>query len=138
MKNTELRINNLVFRAIQFDRDMNPIAYSDVPYCVDAIDFEYITIHDHPHYTGTQEVKISYLKGIELTEEWLNKLGVNKAEKSKYDYWIEEIRGGFYFDGTTFSWEVEDFKVTETLDIKCVHQLQNLFYALTGKELIYE
>lgn len=69
---------------------------------------------------------------IPLTPEWLLKLGFKKNE----DYLQEEV------------YENENFQLTnecdngwfcgneEThLEIKYVHQLQNLYHALTGKEL---
>ena len=68
--------------------------------------------------------------GIELTEEWLKRFGVTKYCNDTYHIafmWIIKI------DNNT--WEVRvnlDFLLC---DIQYVHQLQNLYFALTGDEL---
>jgi hypothetical protein len=83
---------------------------------------------------------------IPLTEEWLLKFGFEKRSKEK-EFFIEH----FYILGYTVvnrsQWKkdmsLEGFGITECdnyipADIKYVHQLQNLYYALTQKELNYE
>lgn len=85
---------------------------------------------------------VSYpsLKPIPLTEEILLKCGFVKDETDQdkniisgniCDYILESDNGGNYFLGVNhgentlyFSW-----------DIKYLHQLQNLYYALMGEEL---
>lgn len=71
---------------------------------------------------------------IELTEEWLLKFGfeseltgVHKEQWQLYkkDHFVLHWRNEF----CEFGW-------IESIEIKYVHQLQNLFYALTGEELI--
>jgi hypothetical protein len=59
---------------------------------------------------------ISYYKPILLTEEWLLKFGFVKDKLTNYD------------------WYKGDFEIC-IHDIKHVHQLQNLYHALTGEEL---
>ena len=73
------------------------------------------------------------LSPIPLNEEWLNKFGF---EKSFGDYWMES-NSGFYF-GISSNGELMylfDEEMICPANIKYVHQLQNLFFALTGKEL---
>ena len=67
------------------------------------------------------------LEGIPLTDEWLLKFGFDKEIRSELwfrpDFWVQEmllLPGSFYHNG---------------LEIKYVHQLQNLYFALTEKEL---
>ena len=87
-------------------------------------------IEAHPNY----EFKEFY-KPIPLTEEWLLKFGfVYDADSLTFDY--EYNHFVFYLerdfkDIETFSF---DSSFTET-KVKYVHQLQNLYFALTGKEL---
>ena len=64
-------------------------------------------------------------KPIPLTEEWLLKFGFK--QNKEYKYW--EF-GKFIIDQNFTLCDI-DIKVT----IKYVHQLQNLFFALTEKEL---
>lgn len=67
-----------------------------------------------------------YFKPIPLTEDWLKKFGFTRIVPSwadikridKDDYYL--IRDDVYFNEKK---------------IKYVHQLQNLYFALTGKEL---
>jgi hypothetical protein len=135
MKTNELRIGNWVI-GIQCDR-------SEVEQQVDVInmmgDFA-VTTH------GWSELKPIELKPIPLTEEWMLKCGY-KYDGYKYEYYdgqeekrvfesenglgdFVEIDGFFlpmpYYFGQAFG---ENFK------LKHVHQLQNLYFALTGEEL---
>ena len=66
-------------------------------------------------------------KPIPLTEEWLLKFGFERNGK-KLTFWkidlVEDEEGIFSFDESRIY-----------IDIKYVHQLQNLYFALTGEEL---
>ena len=75
---------------------------------------------------------------IPLTEEWLFKFGF---EKDKYDY-FHHIKSKIIIGHTTtdefFEYEyLTGFQNshTEMCELKYVHQLQNLYYCLCGKEL---
>jgi len=73
---------------------------------------------------------------IILTEEWLLKLGFRKIKLLGYDQHFSYLHAGLY-SGVTALYN-SDFSIL--LDgvargIKYVHQLQNLYFALTGEEL---
>lgn len=75
---------------------------------------------------------------IPLTEEWLFKFGF---EKDKYDY-FHHIKSKIIIGHTTtdefFEYEyLTGFQNshTEMCELKYVHELQNLYYCLCGKEL---
>lgn len=91
---------------------------------------------------------------IELTEEWLEKFGFEKDEHfdvDKNDEWIASFEILLYFKedksiNSYIFWDKRDgchLQLGGELDvalrhfpnIKYVHQLQNLYFALTGKEL---
>jgi len=76
---------------------------------------------------GSTKCHVSYLIPIELTEEWLLRFGLTKNNGYPYKFLdgFIKIRNGEYF-----------FKY-HTLDIKVnyIHTLQNLYFALTNKEL---
>jgi hypothetical protein len=82
-----------------------------------------------PYYTFDQ------LQGIELSEEWLIKMGFGKCDEHESGH-NEHSVFGFYYD-----WHFKRFYLECETDrvrvphIQYVHQLQNLFYALTGTEL---
>jgi hypothetical protein len=87
--------------------------------------------------------KLEYLKPIPLTEEWLFKFGFHlrdgfsntfklNVEKHQYDcaqITYSEKEGLLRFSNG------EEKGTTLIPHIKYVHQLQNLYFALTGKEL---
>lgn len=70
-------------------------------------------------------LSIDELNGIPLTEEWLLKLGFEK-------YKLGFRNGNLWVTLTELAW----FGNSEITEIKYVHQLQNLYFALTKEELI--
>ena len=81
-----------------------------------------------------------YANPISITPEWLEKLGFIRSDKT-YSY---QTSDQFYID-----WTMEDgiclngiyddiMSNGDKLEhIKYIHQLQNLYYALTGDELLF-
>lgn len=81
-----------------------------------------------------REFEMNEFEPIPLTEEWLVKFGferdqINNTWSNSNSFfaiefdgngWVNSINGGEYTNGTTF---------------QHVHQLQNLYFALTGEEL---
>jgi hypothetical protein len=73
------------------------------------------------------------LNGIPLTEEWLKKFGFEKD--GPHWYWFS-TKDRFTDIGYSYSIEEEVIEFHDLkVPIKYVHQLQNLYFALTGKEL---
>jgi hypothetical protein len=73
------------------------------------------------------DIELSEHEGIPLDEKWLIKFGFVDNEKSK----IKLIRiNEFYYVCFVNRSRCLD------VDIKYVHQLQNLYFALTGEELL--
>ena len=66
---------------------------------------------------------------IPLTEEWLLKLGFKDVNEFFY-------KGGFcvFIDNRSFYYGLRDEGMMDK-HLKSVHQLQNLYFALTGEEL---
>lgn len=72
---------------------------------------------------------------IELSEEWLVKVGASKS----FENWQYTIPVGaitLHFRCNT-EWYSELGGIYLGSKIRYVHQLQNLYYALTGNELIF-
>tara|TARA_R110002167_G_scaffold331706_1_gene538369 strand:+ start:16534 stop:16917 length:384 start_codon:yes stop_codon:yes gene_type:complete len=90
------------------------------------------TARHYAEFKGLVPIKLMHLKPIPLTEEWLLKFGFEKYEfdHKENQYRFKErllvIRKGFFCDYGT------------SVELKHVHQLQNLYYALTGEELTLE
>lgn len=89
------------------------------------------------YYVGFKNhipVMFSHLRPIPLTEEWLVKFGVGYIEQyyALNDLKLWQINKGKYMVGI----HIDDyFHQLTGYDIEYVHQLQNLYHALTGKEL---
>ena len=128
MKKNELRIGNYV-------KDM---------------DYDYVTIAGiHPESTNELTVCINDcdvgdrlfkdVEGIPLTEEWLIKFGFKQGNSMNF-YWNKLIRDNINIsidpdDGEVWVCDIFDNESIILTEIKYVHQLQNLYFALTGKEL---
>ena len=85
----------------------------------------------------------NHTKPILLTEKWLNAFGFKKevlSDDSAY-YYTLELNDKKYCDLSIISGdkngyiEVTLFPYEEWFRYKYVHELQNLFFAITGKEL---
>lgn len=87
---------------------------------------------DLKELTRIQRIPNLY-KGIPLTEEWLLKLGYVKNERVKYIYDFRPLQLMFTPNG--FEYFHSQPYGGNFLIIKYVHQLQNLYYSLTNKEL---
>lgn len=75
---------------------------------------------------------------IPLTTEWLERAGFIK-EMYDEEVWYELFYGPWIFlqgDKNGFT-EVTIEGFEDSLRVKYVHQLQNLYFALTGEELIF-
>jgi hypothetical protein len=119
MKANELRVGNLTFFK-EKERELN--------------------LWDFSTYMQTN---IKYYKPIPLTEEWLERLNWNPPKdmrRCKNHVWRKDfLNGGKKCQvGVSFSLTTDEihFVVGNYYKkIKYVHQLQNLYFALTGEEL---
>jgi hypothetical protein len=85
------------------------------------------------HKAGIDRAFIEKLEPIPLTEEWLLKFGFKKNDNNQFilmegsvDILFNKDLNGWTCDGINFSINMTEY----------VHQLQNLYFALTGEELI--
>jgi hypothetical protein len=93
----------------------NWISYNDASYQIISIFLNGASI-------GSQIRPEEDLTPIELTPEILEKCGVIKDGQLTFGYLFDKEKGLFYYN-------------TPTVIVKYLHQLQNLYFALTGKEL---
>ena len=117
MKATELRIGNKLF-----DYNDRIITINLIDYPIQVKEYFVGCKENHSRYT------IDDIKPIPLTEQRLKDFGFRKYSSTQYDkddFWSIKYEGerGFYSN------QLECY-------IKYVHQLQNLYFALTDKELI--
>lgn len=119
MKAEELRIGNWV------------MTDTGSTYQIELSDF-YDWYNDHnSHEYG------NYVLPISLTEEWLLKFVFEKRDNRYYKdrYMIEQGLSQFFDNGMSFRITINNAQSVHANSIKYVHQLQNLYYALTGEEL---
>ena len=113
MKATELRLGNLVYYKIKDSMDER-LEWDEIAH-IDWDDLRILTNFENN----------SDYKPIPLTEEWLLKFGFDKAVNG---WWssdeIFSYRDGYF-----------GFGVDRHTKIQYVHELQNLYFALTGEEL---
>jgi hypothetical protein len=114
MKATDLRIGNWVNLYDDYNSEVTGLTNTNKVWCVN---------NPHNENCAWNPDKI---KPIPLTEGWLKKLGFEKALNG----WWDETENwccnnnDFYLGAKMFLAKVD-----------YVHQLQNLYFALTGKEL---
>ena len=99
---------------------------------------------------GIWFLKYEYIKPIPLTEEWLEKFGYNK-----FNYNSDTMNSSEYFIATLNKFKTKNgivlkhglkysknkvfginYKCLSENPIEFVHQLQNIYFVLTGEELI--
>jgi hypothetical protein len=110
MKSQELRIGNLVLDE-----------YFDERYVICITPYRVHLSSSGDDDESVKPNKVNEIEPILLTEEWLLKFGFKKDKLVFYkDFLLYNFNDGFYF-----------FE----MKINHVHQMQNLYFALTGKEL---
>ncbi len=124
----ELRIGNWVELVVE-DGDEMVDSFEPV-IRVDAIDYDVFYPDKKEYYINANECMV---KPIPLTEEWLVKFGL------AVDKWFIDESFKITKD-EHYGWEIHTQNATHTKSIafayiKYVHQLQNLYFALTGEEL---
>ena len=112
MKAIELRIGNLVSHNEEWS------------YHNELRTFEFQFTDSDWYALGESTLFIENIKPIPLTEEWLIKFGFEKRYEDCFEY------GKFILNDEFIMMDID-------ITIKCkhVHQLQNLYFALTGEEL---
>lgn len=122
MKPTELRIGNSCLYKINGEEKGKEII-------IDAQDLVAIS----QFFVAS---KISPYYAIPLTEEWLKKFGFRNGSSGMPAFWwigVKELLSQPNTDNQIFNyWPRGD---SFSIQIKYVHQLQNLYFALTGEEL---
>ena len=121
IQTNELRIGNYVGGL--FDTEQVSVIKA-----ITENDFSYERISDEEYFIGNS------IKPIPLTEEWLLKFGFEKLVGwDDMEYFNSNGIHIYLCGNDKENW----FEYENDVLIKSVHQLQNLYFALTGKELEY-
>ena len=124
MKATELRIGILIFDIEKnIEIEVNDINFSSI---IEGCDYLYPVDEK--------------FKGILLTEKWFLRFKFTKTAVKTYNKdfkpWTYQIEKHPSFkDGYIFFIDIHGVSAPPSVKIKYVHQLQNLYLALTGEEL---
>jgi len=122
-----LILNKNIIMKIQELRIGNLVNWKENEIHINAVDL---------HQMSDSKQYLEEFTPILLTPKWLIKFGF-KEKKTK----LEEIYRLEMFEYATscktidLEFENTENHITYTTDVKYVHELQNLFFALTGKEL---
>lgn len=114
----------------------NLVRYDNKVFKIDTISREFPTLNTTKYGIGV--VTWADLQPIPLTEEWLLKLGADKYNPGRYMLKLSETLIIFWNIGDDYficELSSRSTHVCYFNEKKHVHQLQNLFYALTEKEL---
>lgn len=136
MKANELRLGNWIKTALSKDRGKpyQVVALRDNEVSTDKAEFQF-----NPIWTD-----LHYIKPIRLTEEWLLKFGFEIDENENYRIQLDEFTTYLQLTETDMFYPIigqsgelshEKEQYVSLNGIKDVHQLQNLYFALTGQEL---
>ena len=117
----ELKIGNYVeYSLSNIPQRIKSIIFSSEGYVVNFLDSDFANV-------------VEKIKPIPITEEWLLSFGFNKSGSTIYKN-IGRIEIGTIANGKRFYIQIGTENVT--LNTKYVHQLQNLYFAITGDELV--
>lgn len=138
MKANELRIGNLVLTCTPNMEIMIPHLKSEVQAL--TMFGEALFCHT-PQHEGFK-MHYNHIMGIELTEEWLMKSGFNnyrgvyRLQLYNSDHFLRGhiVKGALSCALDEYD-VIGDRESVSLIRIKYVHQLQNLYFALTGTEL---
>lgn len=142
MKATQLRIGNFILFNTEINSEPFITQYEIASInCDDTIRFKSEMVEHENYCNGTIGCySIKRISPIPLTEEWLIKFGFEKNNK---DYLLNNVlifdytylgTGDNHHIGFMFKWG-NYINEGKDIVIQYVHQLQNLYFALTGEEL---
>lgn len=136
MKATELRIGNIITDEFYDDFQKEIIVDSISDKGINT----YASDDGKPYGQHSAIIECDYkfdaLRGIPLTEVRLRKLGFEKRNNGYFKLTKEHIE--FSIWGFDIDKMVLNTGGAFTPEVKYVHQLQNIYFALTGEELKYK
>lgn len=125
MKTSELRIGNWVNYILkEGEWSMTGLMATQV-----------VSIGSHDLVTEMESIPLdmSYFEPIPITPEWLDKFGLEKDNDNEYAFNMEGYNWTIRIHDGLIGLDYHEYHPTQR--IKYVHQLQNLYFALTGEEL---
>lgn len=128
MKATELRIGNWVYTCRPNSGMLAQVQgitiFEEIEFC-------------HSQFIEGFKMPMKHIMGTPITEEWLLSFGFEKKIETTHslgyakDYPVYSL-SGFTYNGIQAAWWYKGLLEKQP---EYVHQLQNLYFALTGQEL---
>lgn len=75
---------------------------------------------------------IGAIRGVDISGSWLRKFGFHCNDQH---YWLNNNKLNIYLSAPEYIVKIGSDQEYEVGHIKYIHQLQNLYFSLTGKEL---
>jgi agmatine/peptidylarginine deiminase len=119
----ELRIGNLVWDDYSGEMIVSAILESSAVYLRKTIALP------------SGEYLVKYIKPIPLNEEWFLKFGFEKLNRDILEYKKDKLIVEWLFNRWTGRLYYDAYTSIQIIEINFVHELQNLYFALTGNEL---
>ncbi len=128
MRTGDLRIGNYVYvRMEKYPPDR--------PYRIEAI-YSYMVMLRDMEKDETIECSTPNLMGIPMTESLLLQIGINKHLTKNHLLLGDMLVAGMENHKLTlFAYDEDDHEYLKLMEIKYLHQLQNIYSACTGMEL---
>lgn len=117
MKPNELRFGNIVYAKNEIET-------------IIGIERQRVVVFANGMING-EGVEYKDIKGIPLTADLLRRFGFTAIEDS--NYYDDQYGNQLYFKGDSAIWVFNSHPIRH--DIKYLHELQNIYYALIGAEI---
>jgi hypothetical protein len=128
----EVRVGNRVLTA----RPVQKILIPDYAATVQEITRSGLLFNSGPDTEGFV-VPLKHVVGISLNEDWLHKLGFTfYFSNPRLEYFFMNVQS--YYPIQVNTSRDDRFYFNSTIEIKYVHQLQNLFFDFTQEELLWK
>lgn len=135
MNATDYRVGNWVKRPVSVeDFYISPL----VPDQIKALQVDKTVLFSKPDDKADSNIPLQQLRGIDLTEEWLEKFGFVNLGSERAPVWQKVTPGKPSFDLK----KRDDGALCATtskhagIPVTHVHQLQNLYFELTGEDFV--
>jgi len=134
IKASELRTGNILDYLIEDKLDDRQEWYE--PSAVDWQDIKYFAEREAKNKGLVPNGPVrEHYKPIPITEDWLVNLGFVQP-KDKFDYYKDDLIEVCVQDDTVHVWVLYSVgSAIQVFHIQYIHQLQNLYFSLSGKEL---
>jgi hypothetical protein len=134
MKANELRIGSIV-KSLVNDEDFSIV--EEIGHRA-SLGY-YVSLNNQHSGVWLEHKERDLILGIPLTEEWLLRMGFEKKENGLFTKKLEYIYNSIKYCEDYKIWiyynDDNDAACNSIADLNFVHELQNLYFALTKKEL---